>query len=189
MHCLVVGVNGVGKSTLLRAVSERMGIPVLHASTEVMRHMGMSLDYDKLRSLDQDYVLEQWEETVKNLVTQYAGKPYLLDGHIMILVEGKARPRDGPWVGRQDGIVLLKAGPETILHRLSLDARDRDLFPEGSSDAEKLAILEHYQTQTEAHFNELVAQYHLPHEIIMIEQLDAAITELEAFIHLNDQPR
>ena len=183
MHYLVVGVNAVGKSTLLRAVSERTGIPVLHATTELVRYLGMGLDYDKLRGMDQDFTMKAWEAAAAELAQRYADKPYLLDGHILNLTEGKIIPRVGKWVGLQDALVMLKAKPETILRRLNADtSRNRDLFPSNFNEQHKLAVLEDHQQQMEQLFKQQAVQFNLPSRIIMIESLESATAEFEQFI-------
>jgi len=184
MHYLVVGVNGVGKSTLLSEVSKRTGIPVLHGATVLAEHMGMALDYDKLRAMDQAFTLKEWESAAAELARVYKDRPYFLDGHIMNLIGGKIYPRVGPWIGLQDAMVLIKASPMTILKRLNADKTrgDRDLFPAGFNEHHELAVIEDHQQEMEKLFRQQAEHYHLPNKVIAIEDLGAAADELEQFV-------
>jgi ABC-type molybdenum transport system ATPase subunit/photorepair protein PhrA len=52
MHYYVVGVNGSGKTSLLKAISKRTKIDAIHGTTELMNYLGIPDDYDALRKLD-----------------------------------------------------------------------------------------------------------------------------------------
>lgn len=169
---------------MLHKVSERTGIPVLHGATVLAEHMGMGLDYDKLRAMDQDFTMKEWEFACVELARVYKGEPYFLDGHIMNLIEGRIYPRVGSWIGLQDAMVMIKATPQTILKRLLMDkTRNRDLFPAGLNEQHELAVIEDHQQQMELLFHQQAALYHLPSEVIAIEALEHAADELEQFVH------
>ncbi len=184
MHYFVVGVNGSGKSTLLKTVSEQTGVEVVHGTQVLMRHLGIDGDYDALRALDQAYVLEKWAETAESLVETHRDESFLLDTHILNLTNGTVIRRDGPWIGRYDALVLVKAEPGTILQRVTQGtARYRALFPDGIDDNKKLAIISEYQQRTEALFHELAREYALPSRVLFNDgpEVDRAVAEFVFF--------
>lgn len=185
MHYYVVGVNGSGKTSLLKAISAKTGIEAVHGTTELMKYLHIPSDYDALRAMDQNKVLAKWGETAHYLLEEYGSAPFLLDTHILNLTNGKIIRRDGKWIQNYDVLVLVKAEPKTILARISQDtAKDRALFPSGLSYDQKLATIDNYQKETEKSFYELCEQYHLPHLILQNDStLDdgvATFTNFEA---------
>lgn len=167
MHYYVVGVNGSGKTSLLKVISEETGIAIVHGTTELMNYLGIPGNYNALRALNQAQVLMKWGETAVNLLDQFGDTPFLVDTHILNLTKGAIIRRDGDWIRKYDAIVLIKAQPAIILKRVKNDAsKDRALFPDGANDDEKLSLLDIYQQETEKLFNELAALYNLPSLII-----------------------
>ncbi len=185
MHYYVVGVNGSGKTSLLKAISVHTGIEVVHGTAELMKYLSIPGDYAALRAMNQDEVLMKWGETAQHLLKEYDSKPFLLDTHILNLTNGTIIRRDGEWIQNYDALVLIKAEPKTILARISQDiAKDRALFPSGLSHEQKLNMLDKYQDETEKLFYELCELYRLPHFIIQNDStLDdgvATFTNFEA---------
>jgi len=167
MHYYVVGVNGSGKTSLLKAISAETSIETIHGTTELMRYLNIPGNYEALRNMNQNDVLIRWGETAEHLITKYGNKPFLLDTHILNLTNGNIIRRDGKWIASYDALVLVKAKPATILARVLKDTdKDRALFPEGKNDYQKLELLEHYQNETENLFRELSAKYKLPSLVI-----------------------
>jgi adenylate kinase len=182
MHYYVVGVNGVGKSSLLQAISARTGIEVIHGTIELMHYLDIPGDYAALRAMDQDQVLVKWGETAKQLVAKYSAKPFLLDTHILNLTNGKIIHRDGPWIQKYDALVLVKASAQTIFDRISRDEKDRALFAKGQDNEAKIVTLAAYQDLTERLFNELASRYCLPSCILNNnDSLDKAVDAFSAF--------
>ena len=162
MHYYVVGVNGAGKTSVLQAISARTGINSIHGTAALMEYMGIPGDYQALRAMDQDKVLEQWAIVAKQIVADYGDKPLLLDTHIMNLTNGNIMRRDGEWIASYDALVLVKADPSTVLARVQKADKDRALFPPDISDSQKLNMLDAYQQQTESLFYSLSKHYNLP---------------------------
>jgi len=188
MHYYVAGVNGTGKTTLLRGVHEASGIEVVPGTTALMEYLGIPGDYDALRSMDQGLVLERWQETAEQLAKR--PQSFMLDTHIMNLTHGQVIRRDGPWIADYDALMLVTADPAVILERVTQDAsRDRALFPENISYTEKMTMLSDYQEQTKQLFGVLAAQFGLPSVVIVNDDLDQAITDCITFIDAVDQTR
>lgn len=148
---------------MLKAVSERTGIPYVHGTTELMRRMSIEGDYDRLRLTDQDQVLEQWGVTAEELLQRYGSNSFMLDTHILHLIHGKALRRDGPWIAKYDAMVLVTAPIDQMLQRILDDSnRDRVLFEQDTDEATKRAILVDYKAQTATLFYDLATKYGLP---------------------------
>lgn len=162
MHYYVVGVNGSGKTSVLRAIHERTNIAIIQGTHALMKRLGIAGDYAALRALDQTEVLHEWAKTAEELVHEYSRAPFLLDTHILNLTNGKVIRRDGPWIATYDAIILVKADPGIILTRITADPKERALFSPRISDEQKLAIITDYQNQTEHLFNELAKRFNLP---------------------------
>jgi adenylate kinase len=153
-----------------------------------MEYLDIPGDYDALRAMDQEYVLNKWQETAEQLAKR--PESFMLDTHIMNLTHGKVIRRDGPWIGDYDALMLVTADPTVILERVTQDvARDRALFPEGLSPAEKLAMVTDYQNQTKQLFGVLAARFGLPSAVIVNDTLDQAVTDCTAFIETISQSR
>lgn len=184
MHYFVVGANASGKTSLLKVVSERTGIPYVHGTTELMRRMAIEGDYDQLRSINQDNVLEQWGITAEEILQRYGSNSFLLDSHILHLIHGKVFHRDGPWIAKFDALVLVTAPVDQMLQRILADEnRDRVLFEPGTDEVTKRAILVDYKAQTSTLFHELVTKYSLPSTEIenATDHLDDAVNAFIAF--------
>jgi hypothetical protein len=99
------------------------------------------------------------------------------------LTKGQVIRRDGPWIGKYDALILVTASPATVLTRITKDVnKDRALFPDGLSDAEKLHMLEAYQQQTEELFGELSKHYSLPSLVIRNDgSLQDGVAQFVAF--------
>jgi adenylate kinase len=167
MHYYVVGVNGSGKTSLLKAIGAETGVEVVHGTAALMEYLDIPGDYDALRAMNQDEVLEKWQETAERLVEKYGDTPFFVDTHIMNLTHGKIIRRDGDWIAKYDAMILVKADPAVILSRILQDTdKDRALFPAGLNNSEKLAMLDNYQRETEELFHELCQKYNVPGLVI-----------------------
>ncbi|HEX8226997.1 MAG TPA: ATP-binding protein [Candidatus Saccharimonadales bacterium] len=182
MHYYVVGVNGSGKTSLLKAISDKTDIDIIHGTSELMNYLEIPGDYSALRAMNQDDVLERWGETATNLATDYGDKPFLLDTHIMNLTNGNIVRRDGDWIARYDVLVLVHAEPSITLSRIEQDiGKDRALFPSNINNRQKLELLQKYQQETEKLFNVLTDKYNLPS--LVIDNSGSIAQSVNAFIH------
>jgi adenylate kinase len=167
MNILVGGVNGVGKSTILRRVAQLDGrFEVVHYTSALMQQMGLAPgDYDDLRRFTQAQRTQATVELMKNLTSRQTSKFRLIDGHYLTLVWGEVTNISGPWVASLDALILITAAPEVVWRRISSDeyVRDRELFAVDSNQTDRRTQLTSYITQTEAEFDKLVLTYQKPH--------------------------
>lgn len=181
MHYYVVGINASGKTSVLQAVSAKTGIPVVHGTQALMERLGIPGDYEALRDMDQDEVLTKWGETAEQLLQTFGDKPFLLDTHILNLTNGEIIRRDGPWIGKYDALVMIKANPSVIFSRLEHDAKDRALFSLDFGNEAKLTLLTEYQAQTEKIVRSIGEQYQIPVKVILNHDLTTAVAAFIAF--------
>ena len=162
MKVFAGGINGVGKSTVLRRTAEVMDIEYVSGSTALLSHLGFPGDYEKLRALSSDEQDREWAACVEKLLA--TGRSFLLDAHYLSLVRGKVTHQGGKeWLRRFDVAAIIMAPVGEILERISADerVRDRALFPEGLSESGKLDMLIKYQEATYTDFRTLAWKYDL----------------------------
>lgn len=191
MKVYVGGVNGVGKSTLLRAAAERLGCDYIHATTYLLDHLGFGSDYEKLRALPPHIVDEQYALCIEKLFNRHAQKFFLLDAHYLVLVRGTIYPQTASWINRFDALALITAPLEDLWKRITGDTsmRDRALFHAHASEQEKKELLKLYLKQTEEEFLRLAAFYSMPH-FKMVNAKDSLQSAINNFVsHINQLPK
>ncbi|HSX14939.1 MAG TPA: ATP-binding protein [Candidatus Saccharimonadales bacterium] len=170
MNIFVGGVNGVGKSTILRKVANLDSrFEVIHYASALMQQLGLAPgDYDSLHTIPQAKRLAVTQQMMENLAERRTQKVRLIDGHYLILVKGVISPIAGDWVKLLDALILIKAAPQVILDRIQKDEgwRDRELFTPEMSDQDCQALLADYGRQTEAEFDQLTQQFPIDHFIL-----------------------
>jgi len=163
------GINASGKSTLLSAIKKvKPEYEVIHVTGKFMRWLGMDNDYERLRTLDPDFISQEFPKFIKDLLHQYKNKVLLLDSHYLNLIRGRVFDRTGPWLKKFDALVLVEADVDDILKRIKKEAteKDRALFPEGCSEKECRQILTRYWRLTKETFESLARKYGKPFKII-----------------------
>jgi predicted ATPase len=68
MHYYVVGINGSGKTSLLKAIAAQTGMEAIQGTTALMEYLGIPGDYNALRAMDQAEVLKKWAQTAESLL-------------------------------------------------------------------------------------------------------------------------
>jgi adenylate kinase len=180
LHYYVCGVNGSGKTTLLKAISDKTKIITVQGTVELMEYLGIPNDYDALRALNQGRVLDSWSETASFLLQKYKDESFLLDTHIMNLTNGRMIRRDGPWIGKYDVLLMVKANPETILSRIENDSKQRALFPPNIDRNEKLSMIDAYQQRTESLCRELEQTFSISTYVLTNDNLETAVSDFIA---------
>lgn len=157
----VGGVNGVGKTTLLRAIAEASpSFRIVKGSERFMQHLGIPGNYDALRRLPEEVKSREWSNCLEQILdeTYDLHQDLLLDAHYLNLIEGQVTTVTGVWMETFDAAVLVTASAEEILGRIQQDLRDRALFYD---EADELAILKSYLEATEKEFSRCVKDYGL----------------------------
>lgn len=186
MRIYVGGVNAVGKSTLLKKVSERLGYEYVHVTTGLMQHLGIPGDYEKLRALTQKERDDGLRQYLTELLQDEQKKDVILDTHYLCLVRGKIERVTDEWLRLADVLVLVSAPLDDVWNRIAADLkiRDRALFPAGVSEEEMKEMLALYQTQTHDEFKRLATLYAKPHSEIVNKQnkLEEAVGDFVGFV-------
>jgi adenylate kinase len=168
MNYFIGGINGTGKTTLISEIVKLRPsyISVQHTKT-LMKWLGIDSNYDKLRSMDQDYINSKLDpEFVKYLLQNNISKTILLDSHFTNLIKGQFFKATEGWIANFDALILVTAPINEIHNRITIDQRDRELFPPNSNLASQLKYLEKYSEVEKMEFLRLTKKYKKPHLII-----------------------
>lgn len=188
MNIFVGGINGVGKSTILKEVAQTTGYRYIHMTSHLMNHLGVGSDYEKLRSLTQAQRDAGLAECIQKLIatSNSTGEIYIYDIHYLNLVRGNISVVTGPWLDRFDAFVLVTSPIQDILERVRGDhvKRDRALFQNGKNETDNEKEFTAYSEQTRKEFLGIVEKYHRPSlEIINKKnKKDEAVKKLIEFI-------
>jgi len=179
--------NAVGKSSLARDIQRaEPAIEVVHTTSAMMDWLGIKPgNYDALRSLPDDYKQQQNERMFQARLTTppLDEHPLLFDSHYLNLVDGRvSRLIQGDWPKYLGGLVLIYADIEVVYDRIQRDApaRNRRLFPPGSTPRQQLDVLQTFARQTEAEFRAIADRFSLPSIAIQNSGNDA--TPLDDFL-------
>lgn len=179
MHYYIVGINASGKKTILKAISEKTAIPIVHGTDELTKALGKPGDYRVIQEADRDKLSELWGRMAAQQLKKYGRKPFILDTHILTIIKGEIRRCDGPWIRGYDALIMIKTNPQVIFDRLEHE-KDSELFTLDFGNKAKVTLLNEYQEQTEQIVNELARRYQMPTKIIEGHDLDTAVTEFMA---------
>jgi adenylate kinase len=163
MKVFVGGINGVGKTSVVKAAAEELGYQYVHGTSLLMKYLGFDSDYEKLRALKQGERDIALGECMEELL---ASKDNVIaDSHYMGLVRGKVDQVTDAWISGFDAFVLISAPFEDVWSRIETDSkhRDRALFPPGNSTEENKLMLYNYMTRTQEEFLSLAMKYGKPH--------------------------
>lgn len=179
---MVGGVNGVGKSTLLREIATiDPRYEVFWGSRQLMKYLGISTDnYVSLRQLPDEYKRGKFNQLMEEVLKEHRHKTLLVDAHLFHYKRGEVVDSTGDWMGNLDGIFVVVASPEEILGRIEKDKERRDLFPEDLSQQQKLDTVEDYLQQTEEKAREISERFGIPCLVIINSEgnLDSSIRQL-----------
>lgn len=186
MKIYVGGANAVGKSTILKATANTLGIPYYHGTTLFLKHLGFDGNYEKLRALTQEQRNDKLDEFLDIFIREQEGKSFLFDSHYLNIVRGETNKVSRPWLKDFDILVLVTAPAEDVWQRITTDSsvRDRALFPKDISEKEAKEMLQKYLQDTKEEFTRLTKLYNKPSvEIINIQnRIDEAVDRLVDFI-------
>jgi adenylate kinase len=163
MKVFVGGINGVGKTSVVKAAARELGYEYIHGTSLLMNYLGFDSDYEQLRALKQE---ERDIALGKCMEELLASKDKVIaDSHYMGLVRGKVDQVTDAWISGFDAFVLISAPFEDVWSRIEADSkhRDRALFPQGNSTEENKRMLYNYMTRTRDEFLALSLKYHKPH--------------------------
>jgi len=165
---LFTGVNGVGKSTLLRRVCEKEPeiFCLFPGSTRLMEKLGLEIgDYDSLRKLPEEVKIKVWNDLMLDVLEQRregAGLALLVDAHLYHYKQGEMIEDPARWARRLDGIFLVSTDINSLNSRILKDKKPRDLLPEGLKEDEKVKMLAYFLDATEKRVRKIAKQYEIP---------------------------
>lgn len=185
------GINGVGKTTLLKEIGEReSGFEVVSGSQCLMQWLGIKLgDYASLRSLPDDFKDREMDKMMQWLLAQRPGskKHLLFDAHFLNIKEDSIVGATGDWIGLMDALFVVTAGSDEILHRIEVDqlnsGRTRPIFKGNTDAAQKLILIDSYQEKTLEVTRVLAQKYCLPFAEIKNDdgKIEEAINQFISF--------
>lgn len=177
MNVYVGGVNGVGKSTILRRVTQQdQSFEVIHFASALMQELGLGPgDYDALHDTAKETSEAAMAKIINALVERQTTKIRLIDGHYLNTIWGHIKPIATDWIAGMDAAILITAQPSVVWRRIEQDEayRDRELFPKGMKDKDAKVFLADYIGQTEHYFDQLVNKYDLEHFMLEHSSDDA----------------
>lgn len=163
MKIFVGGINGVGKTSVVKAAAGALGYEYIHGSSLLMKYLGFDSDYEKLRALKQEERDIALGTCMQEMLLSKDN--VIADSHYMGLVRGKVDQVTGEWIAGFDAFILISASFEDVWSRIEADSKDRDraLFPLGNSAEENKRMLYNYMIRTQEEFLSLSRKYHKPH--------------------------
>lgn len=120
---LVTGVNGVGKSTLIReAVDMEPDLTSFSASQQLMARFSCRPgDYQALDSVPLADRIAASNRLIVDAIAASSGGGLLIDAHLLAFEGGVPADCAGRWVLSLAGVVVVTASPSTIDVRLASD--------------------------------------------------------------------
>ncbi len=188
----VGGVNASGKSTFVKTLClGQAGWHPVSGSQELMSWLKLLPgDYQSLRKLPRAFTVSSYSSLVRDLIERKrAGNntnALVFNSHYLDLVEGYSYATiDEECWNEFDGLVLLTAAIETILHRIEKDERARGLFPPAATLDEKKGILQEHIAKSRDLFETMADRYGIPKLVITNEdgELEDAVAKFNKFHH------
>ena len=177
MNIFVGGVNGIGKSTILRRVAQiDKRFEVVHYSGAVMQQLGLNpSDYEAFHKVDMIRCNQATAEVMSGLISRQTAKIRFIDGHYLAIREGEIFRLAGDWVAGLDGLVLVAAELAVAWERLQIDGRwqSRRIFTPDATPSEAQTELARNLEQTSQEFERWSEQYQKDHFVLTHNDDDA----------------
>jgi adenylate kinase len=188
-NVFVVGVNGVGKTEILRRVAAlRPDLTIVPGSAALMEYLGRPGDYEYLRAYPQDQALKALNTLLNDLIDQRKDGGLIFDAHLLNLVRGREKDVTPEIVHTFNAIVMIRGEVDSIYGRMAANGRDRALFRKGLSPQDERHELCQYQLRYVEKFFAVVGDHNsksrvpLSHRIIPnYGDLDAAVEKFLKF--------
>ncbi len=164
LHYCFVGVNGIGKSALVRKVCElNPAFQPISGSKELMSWLKIPGDRIAFRAMSQEKKSAEWSKCLEEIHRRYREHNLIVDAHVLNMVRGKVINLETHPLAGFDALVLVDATAEQVVRRIHADKeRSRDLFPERASVSEELEVMRSYLRQTKEKFKAAIAEHNLP---------------------------
>jgi len=165
---LFTGINGVGKSTLLRGICEKEPekFRLFPGSLRLMEKLGLGIgNYNSLRKLPEDLKIKAWNELMLEILEQRRESTeaiLLIDAHLYHYKQGEMIEDSTEWMKGLDGIFLVSTDVNSLNLRILKDKKSRDLLPEGLKENERIKMLAYFLDATQKRASEIARQYEIP---------------------------
>ncbi|HZE97727.1 MAG TPA: shikimate kinase [Planctomycetota bacterium] len=122
MNVILIGFRGCGKSTVGKALSDRLGREFIDCDAWIERHTGLTI---------REIFEQHGESHFRTLESQAIGELSAMDGKIIATGGGAALKYQNMQVFKRNGgrIFFLEVGPETAFQRIQDDATSRSRRP------------------------------------------------------------
>jgi adenylate kinase len=188
---LFAGPNGVGKSTVIRALTERMPHSEhLAGSATLMRWCGVD-SYAGLAALSDEFKARKACEGMEQLLTQLDSEPgpvILIDAHMLYFNRGQVSSCTHDWMRRVGAVVSVTASPSVVMRRIVADElagrRKRHMFTPGISDDARMRELRRFLRMARDHSLATATEWDLPALVVTnsTSSPDRAAAEIAAFL-------
>jgi len=170
---VLVGMMGVGKSSVGRRLGVRLGIPFVDADTEIERAAGMSIA---------DIFARHGEADFRSGEARVIAR--LLDGGPQVLATGGGavmNPDTRAAIKTKGVSIWLSAEPDVLLRRISKRKNERPLLQNGDPEATLRRLLEEREPAY-AQSDLTVRSREVPHDAIVTEMMRALANFLNASV-------
>lgn len=182
---LFTGVNGVGKTTLLKSIYEKEpGVfHLFSGSARFMERLGLqSGDYESLRQFPEDFKDKAFDDLMLEILRQKrpgVRAVLLVDAHLYNYKQGQMIESSTNWMGGLDSIFLVSTDAGSLRARMETDAKVRDTLPLGLGKSEQVGMLAYFLDATERKAREISKQYKIPFYVIQNPEggMDTAIQD------------
>ncbi|MDB4983967.1 MAG: hypothetical protein JWM20_146 [Patescibacteria group bacterium] len=172
------GINGSGKSTIAKRLSEKTDIPFFEGSKILMKHFGLAAgDYDALRAIPLEDQLKGNVAALKQISQEH--EKAIAIGHFMLTIKGTTQPFLGDWFNDCLCLIHLWNDPDVILKRIEDDERDRKLFSQlNASLDEKIKFIKETQEKSIECAKQISEQYGIPLIMIKNDLIEDSVNQI-----------
>ena len=132
-NIFLIGFMGCGKSTIAKALQDKLGMDIMEMDTEIVKRQGMSIAE----------IFEKHGETYFRDVESNLLKELKSEDHVIVSCGGGVviRSENSDYMKKSGKVVLLTATPETVYERVK-DSKDRPILNQDMSVAHIANLME-----------------------------------------------
>lgn len=120
------GINGAGKSTVAKRLSEELSIPFYEGSKCLMNELGIiNDDYESLRKANEAQKKKALYDVFQKINLKNSDKKAIITGHFVKIIDGRITKYEGRWFNFCFCLIHISSKPEIILKRIDKDHQER----------------------------------------------------------------